>query len=154
MRTTVVLLAALLGAGAAAAPARAQSSSGYYGPYSVYGPGLTYKGSSGYYGPYSVYGPGLSYKAPAFSSRPTSTSLGVRTSVTVPDGGEALVAGYGTLSEGRNEFGAAGAGKVPYAGRAFRNVGSGRSVSRTTVSVRARVINLAEEEERQTGVRP
>jgi hypothetical protein len=157
MRPTVLLLAALLWAGAAAAPARAQSSdrgsSGYYGPYSVYGPGLTYKGPSDYTGPYSVYGPGLTYKAPTFYSRPTYTSLGVRTSVTVPDGGEALVAGYGRLSEGRNEFGAPGAGKVPYAGRGFNNVGSGRSVSRATVSVRVRVISLAEEEERQTGVR-
>jgi hypothetical protein len=153
MRTTVLLLAALLWAGATAAPARAQSSSGYYGPYSVYGPGLTYKGSSDYTGPYSVYGPGLTYKGSAFYSRPTYTSLGVRTSVTVPDGGEALVAGYGSLSEGRNEFGVPGAGKVPYAGRAFNNVGSGRSVSRTAVSVRVRVINLAEEAERQTGVR-
>jgi hypothetical protein len=45
-------------------------------------------------------------------------------------------------------------GKAPYAGRGFNNVGSGRSVGRTTLSVRVRVISLAEEEERQTGVRP
>lgn len=158
MRLTVLLLAALFGMGAAAAPARAQSSnrgsSGYYGPYSVYGPGLTYKAPSGYYGPYSAYGPGLTYRAPASFSRPTFTSVRAQTSVVVPDRGEALVAGTSSLSEGRNEFGVPGLGKTPYAGRAFNNVGSGRSVSRTTVSVRVRVISLAEEEERQTGVRP
>jgi hypothetical protein len=153
MRPTVLLLAALLWAGAAAAPTRAQSA-GYYGPYSVYGPGPTYKAPSGYYGPYSAYGPGLTYRAPASFSRPTFTSLRAQTSVVVPDGGEALMAGYGSLSEGRNEYGVPGLGKSPYAGRAFNNVGSGRGISRTTVSARIRVINLAEEEERQTGVRP
>jgi hypothetical protein len=156
MRPTVVLLAALVAA-AVAAPASAQSgdrrSSGYYGPYSVYGPGLTYKAPSGYYGPYSVYGPGLTYRQASFSTRPTFTSVNVGTSVVVPDGGEALVAGYSTRSEGRNEYGVPGLGKVPYAGRAFNNVGSGRSVGRTTVSVKVRVISLAEEEERQTGVK-
>lgn len=139
MRPTVLVLAALLWAGAAAATARAQSSD---------------RGSSGYYGPYSVYGPGLTYRQPSSFSRPTFTSVRAQTSVLVPDGGEALVAGTSSLSEGRNEFGVPVVGKAPYVNRAFNNVGSGRGVSRTTVSVRVRVINLAEEEERQTGVRP
>src|SRR5690349_5367191 len=98
MRPTALILAALLWAGAAAAPARAQSSSGYYGPYSVYGPGLTYKAPSGYYGPYSVYGRGLTVKGQSFTAVPTFTSLRAQTSVSVPDGGEALVAGNGTRS--------------------------------------------------------
>jgi hypothetical protein len=154
MRLTLVVLTTLLLAGAAAAPARAQSSGNVYGPYSVYGPGLTYKQPSSYYGPYSVYGPGLTYRQPASSSSPYATSVRVQSSVFVPDGGEALVAGYGALSEGRREAGAPGLGKTPYLNRASDNVGSGRSVRRTTVSVRVRVIRLAEEEERQTGVRP
>jgi hypothetical protein len=158
MRLTPVLLAALLWAGAVAVPAHAQSSDrgsgNVYGPYSVYGPGLTYKQSSGYYGPYSVYGPGLTYRAPSFTTVPTFTSVRARTSVVVPDGGEALVAGYSSVSEGRNEFGVPVLGKVPYLDRGFRNVGAGRDVRRTTLSVKVRIINLAEEEERQTGVRP
>jgi hypothetical protein len=157
MRITVAVVAAVFLAGAGAAPARAQSSdrgsSNVYGPYSVYGPGLTYKPPSSYYGPYSVYGPGLTYKPPTFYSTPSYTSVRVSSSVVVPDGGEALVARYGSLSEGRNEFGAPGLGKTPYLDRGFRNVGSGRSVRSTTMSVRVRVINLEEEEERQTGVR-
>ena len=153
MRTTYVVLVALLVA-SVAAPARAQSSGNVYGPYSVYGPGLTYKQPSGYYGPYSVYGPGLTYRqAPSFTVRPEVTSLRLQSSVVVPDGGEALVAGHSSRSEGRNELGVPVLGKVPYLDRGFRNVGAGTSIRRTTVSVRVRIISLAEEEERQTGVR-
>ena len=139
MRLTPVLLAALLWAGAVAVPAHAQSSD---------------RGSGNVYGPYSVYGPGLTYRAPSFTTVPTFTSVRARTSVVVPDGGEALVAGYSSVSEGRNEFGVPVLGKVPYLDRGFRNVGAGRDVRRTTLSVKVRIINLAEEEERQTGVRP
>jgi Flp pilus assembly secretin CpaC len=158
MRSLGVLLAALLWVGAVAAPVHAQSSDrgsgNVYGPYSVYGPGLTYKQTSKYYGPYSVYGPGLTGRGASFTTVPTFTTVRASTSVTVPDGGEALVAGYSRVSEGRNEFGVPGVGKVPYLDRGFRNVGAGRDVRRTTLSVRVRIINLAEEEERQTGVRP
>jgi hypothetical protein len=157
MRLVPVFLAALLWAGAAATPAHAQSpsrgSSGYYGPYSVYGPGLTYKQPSGYYGPYATRGPGLTVRQSAVSV-PTFTTLSATTSVVVPDGGEALVAGYSSVREGRNEFGVPVLGKVPYLDRGYRNVGAGHDVRRTTLSVRVRIINLAEEEERQTGVRP
>jgi hypothetical protein len=69
------------------------------------------------------------------------------TSIRVPDGGTVRLGGYNTARDGRNEFG------VPGVGRPLRNVGYGRSISGTTISVRARVIILAEEEERQTGVR-
>ncbi len=96
MRLTPVVLAALL-LTCAAAPARAQSSGNVYGPYSVYGPGLTYKQPTAYYGPYSVYGPGLMYRQPSSSVGPYGTSVRVG-SVLVPDGGEALVAGYSSLS--------------------------------------------------------
>jgi hypothetical protein len=137
MRPVFAVLAALLAAAAVAAPARAQPS----------------VSGNGYYGPYSVYGPGLTYRQPSFYAGPYGTSLTVRSSLTVPDRGEALLAGYGTVSEGRNEFGAPLLGKTPYLSRGFRNVGYGRDVRRTTVSVRARVIILEEEEERQTGVR-
>jgi hypothetical protein len=155
MRAIFVVFTVILLTGLIATPAWAQStdrSSGYYGPYSVYGPGLTYKPTT-YTGPYSVSGPALSSR-PSYFTVPTFTSLRVQSSVVVPDGGEALVAGYSSVYEGRREAGVPVLGKVPYLGRGFGNVAAGRSISRTTVSVRARVIILSEEEERQTGVRP
>jgi hypothetical protein len=153
MRPTLLVLAGLLCA-AFATPARAETP--YYGPYSVYGPGLTYKPPSYYSGPYSsaVYGPNLTARQPSFSVVPTLTSVRVNSSIAVPDGGEALLASYSRLSEGRTEAGVPVLGKTPYLGRGFDNVAAGRSISRTSVSVRVRVISLAEEEERQTGRRP
>jgi len=139
MRPAFRILAALLLAGCVTPPVLAQSSD---------------RGSGNVYGPYSVYGPGLTSRPPSSFSVPTFTSVRVQSSVVVPDGGEALLGGYSSLSEGRREAGVPLLGKTPYLNRGFSNVGSGRSISRTTVSVRARVIILAEEEERQTGVRP
>jgi hypothetical protein len=78
----------------------------------------------------------------------------LETTVNVPDGGEVLAGGYGSVREGRNEFGAPGVGKIPLLNRGVNNVGYGRSIRKSTVSVRARIIRMAEEEERQTGVRP
>jgi type II secretory pathway component GspD/PulD (secretin) len=77
----------------------------------------------------------------------------VRTTVSVPDGGSALAGGYSSMSESRSEYGGPIVGKAPYASRGLRNVGYGRrSVSgRAVVSVR--IIDLREEEYRQTGYR-
>jgi Flp pilus assembly secretin CpaC len=84
---------------------------------------------------------------------PGFTSILIQTTVAVPDGGSVNLGGYSQLSEGRNEFGTPGLGKLPYVGRGFRNVGSGRQATSTRVNVRARIIDLREEEYRQTGVR-
>jgi Flp pilus assembly secretin CpaC len=84
---------------------------------------------------------------------PAVTNIRIQSTVTVPDGGEALLGGYSRASEGRSEYGAPLAGKVPILGRGFRNVGYGRSFSSTRVSVRVRIISLREEEYRQTGFR-
>ncbi len=80
-------------------------------------------------------------------------SIGVRTTVTVPDGGTALVGGNSRVSEGRNEYGAPVVGKLPLLGRGFRNVGYGRETVTGRVSASVRVIDLREEEYRQTGYR-
>ena len=80
-------------------------------------------------------------------SVPTITIIRLQTTVTAPDGGTASLGGYGRLSEGRTEYGA------PGLGRGFRNVGYGRSAAGSRVSVRVRVIDLREEEYRQTGYR-
>ena len=84
---------------------------------------------------------------------PSFTGIVIQATIAVPDGGSANLGGYSQLSEGRNEFGAPGLGKWPFAGRGFRNVGSGRQATSTRVNVRARIIDLREEEYRQTGVR-
>ncbi len=98
-------------------------------------------------GPLSVY-----YARQALVS-PTFTTIGVQTSVAVPDGGTASLGGYGRLSEGRTEYGVPGLGGVPYLGRGFRNTGYGRSTATGRVSASVRIIDLHEEEYRQTGVR-
>jgi hypothetical protein len=75
------------------------------------------------------------------------------TTVRVPDGGTATVASYSEYAEGRSEYGAPVLGKVPYVDRAFRNVGYGRHIATARVTVSARIIDLREEEFRQTGFR-
>jgi type II secretory pathway component GspD/PulD (secretin) len=84
---------------------------------------------------------------------PTRTTLAVQTSVSVPDGGTATLGGYSRLSEGRSEYGAPGLGKIPYAGRGFRNTGYGRSAVNQRAGVSVRIIDLRDEEYRQTGFR-
>jgi hypothetical protein len=78
---------------------------------------------------------------------PTFTLIRLQTTATAPDGGTVTLGGYSRLSEGRTEFGAPGLGRGP------RNVGYGRSAVGSGVSVRVRIINLREEEYRQTGYR-
>ena len=84
---------------------------------------------------------------------PSFTGIRIQTTVAVPDSGSANLGGSSQLSEGRNEFGTPGPGKLPYVGRGFRNSASGRQAVSGRVNVRARIIDLREEEYRQTGVR-
>src|SRR5437870_13468372 len=76
---TLIVVLVVLSALVFAAPARAQSSV------------PARRTLTNDYGPYSVYGPGLTYRQPSFYSGPFPTSVRVQTSVLVPDGGEALV---------------------------------------------------------------
>ena len=161
MRHVFLFHAALIGISILAGPALGQyggarppsSSSGlandYYGPYSVYGPGLTFNQSPDYYGPYSVYGPGLTFKQSQFSGNYARVG-----SVLVPDGGESLVARYGTVRQGRNEMGAPGLGKAPGLNRVMITGGFSSGIGGTSLSVRAIVLPMSSEELRQTGVRP
>jgi hypothetical protein len=102
-------------------------------------------------GPTLVYSP-LAFQSP-FVSPPAVTQIAVQTSVAVPDGGTALVGGYSRVSEGRSEYGPPVLGKAPYVSRGLRNIGYGRSVVAGRVTASVRVIDLYEEEYRQTGVR-
>jgi len=65
-----------------------------------------------------------------------------------------LMGGLKRLSEGRNEFGPPILSKIPYLNRLFRNTGYGRSAESLLIMVTPRIIIQAEEEEKQTGVRP
>lgn len=93
------------------------------------------------------------FSRPAVVNVPTYIGIRVQTTVTVPDRGTALLGGYSRLSEGRVSYGAPGLGRLPYAGRGFRNVAYGRSAVSARVSASVRIIDLREEEYRQTGVR-
>ena len=98
---------------------------------------------------YSPYANGIRVSTALTFGRalPAPQVIGVQTTVAAPDGATVRVAGYNAAREGRNEFGA------PGLGRPYRNTGYGRTVSGSTIAVRARVIILREEEERQTDVR-
>jgi hypothetical protein len=84
---------------------------------------------------------------------PVVTRTIVATGVGVPDGGTVTLGGSSRLAEKRIEVGAPILGKLPYAGRGLSNVGYGRSVGSTRVTASVRVIDLREEEFRQTGFR-
>jgi Flp pilus assembly secretin CpaC len=105
-----------------------------------------------YYGPYSVYNANLTALKPAYVYVPTTTQIGLQTTVTVPDRGQVLVGSYSRAAEARSEYGAPVLGKIPYLGRGFRNVGYGREMKTVQVIAGVRIIDLYEEELRQTGV--
>jgi len=75
-------------------------------------------------------------------------SFGLNTTASVPDGGTVVLGGFGSVSEGRSEFGPPGLSGIPYVSRLFRNTGYSRLVSRSSISASVRIIDLHEEEER------
>jgi type II secretory pathway component GspD/PulD (secretin) len=81
------------------------------------------------------------------------SNIRMQTTAMIPDRGSASLGGYSLLSSGRNEFGVPGIGKVPYVGRPFGNVGYGRAANVGRVNAAVRIIDIREEEFRQTGVR-
>jgi hypothetical protein len=111
--------------------------------------GRTYRGTPQRYSVYR-YGPAVQ---PVFGAAPVVTSITFTGGAVVPDGGSVTLASYTQVSEGRTEFGVPGLGQLPYIGRGFRNVGTGRSTLSVRVGIGARIIDLEEEEERQTGER-
>jgi hypothetical protein len=82
---------------------------------------------------------------------PTFNMTTVQTTVSVPDGGTALLGGISRASEGSVTRGVPMLGKVPGAGRLFKNRGIGREVGLSQMTVTPRIIILEEEELRQTG---
>jgi hypothetical protein len=70
---------------------------------------------------------------------------------TIPDGGTVTLGGYSQLSESRTEFGVPVLGRTPFVSRGFRNVGYGRSAVSIRATASVRIIDLRDEEFRQTG---
>jgi hypothetical protein len=76
----------------------------------------------------------------------------INTTVTVPDGGTGLLGGITYAREGSVSRGVPLLNKIPYLNRLFRNQAIGRDVGASQYTIIPRIINLEEEEFRQTGV--
>lgn len=88
-----------------------------------------------------------------YLQQPSFTTVGVQTTVSVPDGGTVLLGGLKTLREARNEFGPPILSKMPYVNRLFKNTAYGRDAESLMLMVTPRIIINEEEEERATGLR-
>jgi hypothetical protein len=100
------------------------------------------------FGPYSVYGPGLTYKQPSFNNSPYATSIRTQTSVRVPDRGQAVAARLGSRSESRSDYAAPAAGKPSFLNRGANNTMYSRSVGPTSITVQAEIIPGNDDERR------
>jgi hypothetical protein len=83
-----------------------------------------------------------------FVPRPVPTTISLNTTATVPSGGAAVVGGFSSVAQGRNEFGPPGLSGVPGFNRVVRNVGYGRALQAPRIVIGARVFSMREEEER------
>ena len=83
---------------------------------------------------------------------PTFNRTTVGTSVTVPDGGTAHLGGIHRAAEASTTRGVPILSKLPGANRLFQNRGIGRELGTMGMTVTPRVIDLQEEELRQTGI--
>jgi Flp pilus assembly secretin CpaC len=82
---------------------------------------------------------------------PTFDFFTVNTTVSVPDGGTALLGGINSYAAGRTEGGVPMLGKVPFFGRPFGNRAIGSNISSSNVTATARII-IPEEEEAKLGL--
>lgn len=83
---------------------------------------------------------------------PTFNFTTASTTVSVPDGGTALLGGINRAAEGQVSRGVPMLSKIPGLNRLFRNEAIGRDVSASNITVVPRIIILEEEELLQTGV--
>jgi hypothetical protein len=83
---------------------------------------------------------------------PTFNVTTAQTTVSVPDGGTALLGGISRFSEGSVSRGVPMLNKIPGVSRLFGNRGIGRDVGLSQMTVTPRIIIQEEEELRQTGV--
>ena len=108
--------------------------------------------------PSIFYGPGRKFTAgqqekilQIFLPFASSETLGVNTTVMVPDGGTAVLGGFQSSAEARNEFGPPGLGKVPYLNRLFNNTAYGKQTTSSRIGVSVRIISMEEEERKLLG---
>src|SRR5262249_36551901 len=88
-----------------------------------------------------------------FIQQPKLTKLTADKTLTIPDGGTAVLHCGTRLSEGRHECGPPALSKIPYVNRLFKNVGYGRESECVLLLVTPRIIVHKEEEEvKQTGI--
>jgi hypothetical protein len=85
---------------------------------------------------------------------PTWNVTTVGTTVSVPDGGSALLGGINRAREGSVSRGVPLLSNIPGVNRLFKNRAIGREVGASSMSIVPRIIVLEEEEFRQTGVSP
>jgi type II secretory pathway component GspD/PulD (secretin) len=78
----------------------------------------------------------------------------VTTTVTAPDRGTVLLGGIKSARESRNELGVPILGKLPFVGRGFRNVGIGREVSSSMMTVTPVIHDFAAMERELLGTSP
>ena len=86
-----------------------------------------------------------------FFQQPSTATIGVQTTVVVPDGGTVVMGGLKTMSEGRNEIGPPVLSQVPYLNRLFKNTATGRETRHLMLMVTPRIIITSEEEAIATG---
>jgi Flp pilus assembly secretin CpaC len=94
-------------------------------------------------------GEGTSAKAAPgtqYVQQPTFSTLALRKTVSIPDGGTVLVGGWKRMSEGRNEFGPPVLSKIPYVNRLYKNVGYGNRSELVLLMVTPRILVPSEEE--------
>jgi type II secretory pathway component GspD/PulD (secretin) len=92
-----------------------------------------------------------------FIQQPTLNTVAVDQTLTIPDGGTAVLSGWTKVTETRNEIGTPVLSKVPCVNRLFRNVGCGRETQQVFVLVTPRLIVREEEAkpaERKTAACP
>lgn len=75
---------------------------------------------------------------------PTFSFFSTSTTVSVPDGGSALMGGMSRSSEGRNEFGVPGLGKL---GRPFKNSAIGKQTGASSTRVTVQIHDFEEMDE-------
>jgi general secretion pathway protein D len=92
-----------------------------------------------------------------FVQQPAFNTVAIDQTLTIPDGGTALLSGWTRTTETRTESGPPVLSRVPYVSRLFKTVGCGRETQQVYVLVTPRVIVHEEEEkpaEPRTATRP
>lgn len=89
----------------------------------------------------------LAQQQPVVVQQPVFEFFTTNTTVTVPDGGQALLGGVDSARFGSTSRGVPMLGKLPGVGRLFNNRAIGSEVNASRNSVRARIIDLREMDE-------